>query len=55
MDTKYKTLTSFYSETKTQPLGLCKKKKLHFALFCDAVNSTSGVYSLLFLVLTEPE
>lgn len=26
MDTKYKTLTSFYSETKTQPLGLCKKK-----------------------------
>lgn len=27
MDTKYKTLTSFYSETKTQPLGLKKKKK----------------------------
>lgn len=26
MDTKYKTLTSFYSETKTQPLRLCKEK-----------------------------
>lgn len=55
MDTKYKTLTSFYSETKTQPLGLCKKKNFISRRFVDAVNSTSGVYSLLFLVLTEPE
>lgn len=47
---------NFLFRNKNSTTGAKKKKKnLHFAPFCDAVNSTSGVYSLLFLVLTEPE